>query len=125
MRKLPFAAVLAVATLLTPAAPAQTAPRTYPVSVGVVGSGEILVLVADGSTRPCDSSNNRVLFSARAKAGDQIQAVSTTGSICIDHTYGTFRETQWAGPTLWSAGRRSRYGQSRTDLKGTVSTDVP
>jgi hypothetical protein len=94
MRMPMFAAVLAAACLFTPTIPAQTAPSRYPFSVGVVGSGEILVLVADGSTRPCDSSNNRVLLDGRAQAGDQIQGVSTTGTICIDHTYGGFRETQ-------------------------------
>jgi hypothetical protein len=95
--------------------------------VNVLGHGEILVLVADGSTRPCDSSDNRVLFKGHAKAGDQIKLVSTTGAVCVDHTYGTFRESQWAGPSIWSAGGRSRFGAapSRTGIVGSVSTDAP
>jgi hypothetical protein len=127
MRKLLFAATLALTCLLTPAAPAQTAPRTVPVLVNVAGHGEILVLLADGSTRPCDASDNRVLFKGSAKAGDQIKATSTTGTVCVDHTYGTFRESQWAGPSIWSAGGRPRYGRvpASTGIVGTVSTDAP
>ena len=127
MRTLLFAAALAMASLVTLSIPAQTAPRTCSVLVSVVGTGEILLLVADGSTRPCDASNNRVIFNGRAKAGDQLRLSSTTGAVCVDHTYGTFRHAQWAGPAIWSAGGGSRFGgaPSRTELEGAVSTDAP
>jgi hypothetical protein len=127
VRKLLFAAALAIASLVAAATVAQTAPKSCPIVVDVVGHGEILVIVADGTTRPCDASNNRVLFNGRAKAGDQIKAVSTTGAVCVDHTYGTFRQSQWAGPAIWSAGGRSRFGSapSPKQIEGTVSTDAP
>jgi hypothetical protein len=126
MRKRLASAALAIVCLVTPATPAQTV-KTCSVVVDVVGHGEIVLLVADGSTRPCDASNNRVLFSGHAKAGDQIKLVSTTGAVCVDHTYGTFRQSQWAGPSIWSAGGRSKFGSapSHTALEGTVSTDAP
>jgi len=122
-----FAAVLAVASFGTHATPAQTAPKPVPVLLNVVGHGEILVLVADGSTKPCDSSDNRVLFKDHAKAGDQIKVVSTTGAVCVDHTYGQFRQSQWAGPSIWSAGPRPLAGSrpSPAVLEGSVSTDAP
>ena len=127
MRTLLFAAALATASLVTPSTPAQTAPRVCSVLVNVVGSGEILLLVADGSTRPCDASNNRVLFNGRAKAGDRIRLSSTTGAVCVDHTYGAFRHAQWSGPAIWAATGGSRFGgaSSRTELEGAVSTDAP
>jgi len=85
------------------------------------------VLVADGTTKPCDSSDNHVLFKGHAKAGDQIKLVSTTGAVCVDHTYGAFRESQWAGPSIWSAGPRPLFGSrpSPAALEGAVSTDAP
>lgn len=127
MRKALFVTALAAASFLTPGAPAQTAPKNIPVVVTVAGHGEIRVLLADGSTRPCDASDNRVLFNGHAKAGDQIKGISTTGAVCVDHTYGTFRESQWAGPVIWSAGGRSRFGRppSSSAIAGTVSTDAP
>jgi len=128
MRKLLFAAFLPVSTLLTAVLSAQTHPTTFPVVVTVAGHGEISVLVADGSTRPCDASNNRILFRGRARAGDQIKLTSTTGSACVDHTYGAFRRSQWAGPSLWVAGGRTRFGSAPApveELAGTISTDVP
>lgn len=127
MRMLLFAAVLAVASLGTPATRAQTAPKPLPVLVNVVGHGEIVLLVADGSTKPCDSSDNRVLFKGRVKAGDQIKLVSAAGAVCVDHTYGAFRQSQWAGPSIWSAGPRPLAGSRPPPaaLEGSVSTDAP
>jgi hypothetical protein len=128
MRKLLFAAPLAITSLVTSAPKAQTTPISIPVSVGVVGHGEILVLVAEGATRPCDSSDNHVLFKGSAKAGEQVKVISTKGAVCVDHTYGSFRQSQWAGPSIWSAGgRRMRYGSQPApmEIDGTVSTDAP
>jgi hypothetical protein len=126
MRKLLFGASLLIACLVTPAAPAEAPPKPLPVIVNVVGHGEILVLVTDGSSQPCDSSDNRPLFKGPAKAGDQVKAASVTGSVCVDHTYGTFRQSQWAGPSIWTAAR-ARPGDrpAATKIEGTVSTDEP
>ncbi|MGO9838887.1 MAG: hypothetical protein ACLP1X_32300 [Polyangiaceae bacterium] len=127
MRKLSFAAAIAVPSLVTIAALAQSAPKPSPVVVSVVGHGEILVLVSDGSTKPCDSSDDRLLFKGPVKAGEHINAVSTTGAVCVDHTYGEFRQSQWAGPSIWFAGSLSPFGPapSHVELEGTVSTDEP
>jgi hypothetical protein len=125
MRKLLFGASLLTAYFFTPAAPAETPPKPVPVVVNVVGHGEILVLLTDGFTQPCDSSDNLPLFKGPAKAGDQAKAVSMTGSVCVDHTYGSFRQSQWAGPAIWTAAR-TWPGSKPTPAKieGTVSTDT-
>jgi hypothetical protein len=127
MRKLLFAAAIGMASVVTLAALAQTAPKPTPVLVSVVGHGEILVLVSDGSTKPCDSSGDHLLFKGQVKAGEHINAVSTTGAVCVDHTYGEFRQSQWAGPSIWSAGGRSPFAPAppHMQLAGTVSTDEP
>jgi hypothetical protein len=103
-------------------APADTTPPT-PVSVTVVGHGQIRLTVADGTSRPCDASSNHMLFDGHAKAGDEIKLASASGSVCVDHTYGTMRESQWAGASIWSG---SGFGlPSGRSLKGSVSTDEP
>jgi hypothetical protein len=125
VRKLLLGASLLTVCFATPAGRAETPPKPVPVVVNVVGQGEILVLLTDGSTQPCDSSDNRPLFKGPAKAGEEVKAVSTTGSVCVDHTYGSFRESQWAGPAIWTVPR-AWPGSKPTPAKieGTVSTDT-
>jgi hypothetical protein len=101
---------------------AEATPKT-PVVVTVVGHGSIRLVVADGAQRPCDSSDNRVLFSGRVSADEKVKLESATGSVCVDHTYGKFRESQWAGATIWS-GSNSGWSGVRS-LQGSVSTDEP
>lgn len=120
MRRLSILVVLLV-PLLGRDAPADENPTT-PVSATVVGHGSIRLVVADGSSRPCDASSNHMLFNAKATAGDVIKLTSNTGSVCVDHTYGAFRDSQWAGATIWSGARA--WGSARA-IKGTVSTDEP
>ena len=116
-----FAALL-LGTLATDAA-AEPERTTTPVRVAVVGQGRIRVVVADGTSRPCDASGNRVLFDGRASAGETLDLASTTGSVCVDHTYGRLRESQWAGASIWS-GSSSVWSGART-LDGSVSTEAP
>ena len=97
---------------------------TVPVTITIVGHGEIRLVVADGASLPCDASDNRVLINDRVRAGDEIKLSSTKGSVCVDHTYGSLRESQWAGPSIWS-GRATWPGGPEAVIHGTVSTDQP
>jgi hypothetical protein len=101
---------------------AEPPPKT-PVTVQVVGHGTLRLVVADGAQRPCESSDNHILFDGHASADEKIELVSMTGSVCVDHTYGAFRESQWAGAQIWS-GSSAGWSGIR-DLKGVVSTDEP
>jgi hypothetical protein len=102
-------------------APADTTTPT-PVSVTVVGHGQIRLMVADGASRPCDASSNHMLFDGHSKAGDEIKLTSASGSVCVDHTYGSMRESQWAGASIWSGGFGLPRGRG---ISGSVSTDEP
>jgi hypothetical protein len=101
---------------------AETPPKT-PVSVTIAGRGSVRLVVADGTTRPCESSDNHMLFNGHARAGEVIEVTSVTGSVCVDHTYGAFRESLWAGASIWS-GSGAGYSGVRA-LHGSVSTDEP
>ena len=114
--------VVLLALAVAPDAPADSTPAT-PVTVDVVGKGKIRLLVADGSSRPCDASGNRVLFSGYVRAGDTIKVAASTGSVCVDHTYGAMRESQWAGANIWS-GSNAGWTGARA-LSGSVSTNEP
>jgi hypothetical protein len=112
-------------TLVTTDAPA--ADEAIPVVVSVVGRGTIRARVADGTSLPCDSSANHLLFDGHLKAGDRINLASLSGSVCVDHTYGAFRESQWAGGTLWSGARFKPWSNRQPEpvIRGTLSTDAP
>ncbi len=122
MRAYPF--VVMTALLFAARAAPADANMPVPVTVAVVGRGEIRLLVADGTSRPCDSSDGRVLFNGHARAGDEVKLVSTTGSVCVDHTYGSLRESQWAGASIWS-GSGAWPGGHDPSIRGAVSTDEP
>jgi hypothetical protein len=107
---------------LAPDSPADFVTPTS-VTVNVVGKGKIRLVVADGSSRPCDASGNHVLFSGHVKAGDEIKVAAATGSVCVDHTYGSLRESQWAGANIWS-GSNAGWTGARA-LSGAVSTEEP
>ncbi len=109
---------------LEPSVGAEDATAPIPVSVKVVGHGAIRLIVSDGASRPCDSSNNGPLFNGHVKAGDEIELSSATGSVCVDHTYGSLRDSQWAGGSIWS-GRPTWPGGPEASIHGAVSTDEP
>jgi hypothetical protein len=117
-----FVAGLVLGSFAARDAPAETPPKT-PVSIDVVGHGTIRLVVSDGAERPCESSDNHILFNGRASAGARIDLTSVTGSVCVDHTYGAFRESQWAGASIWSGSGAGWTGTH--SLRGVVSTDEP
>jgi hypothetical protein len=117
-----FIAVITLGISLAPDSPADPMKSTS-VTVNVVGKGKIRLVVADGSSRPCDGSDNHVLFNGHARAGEEIKVAASTGSVCVDHTYGSLRESQWAGANIWS-GSNAGWTGTRT-LNGSVSTDEP
>jgi hypothetical protein len=115
-------ALVTLGMALAPDAPADYTPPT-PVTVTVVGKGTIRLLVADGSSRPCDASDNHVLFSGHATAGEALRLAAASGSVCVDHTYGSMRESQWSGASIWSGSSAGWTGVR--SLAGAVSTDEP
>jgi hypothetical protein len=123
MRCLLVRLIVAAAPCIARGAPADTSPPT-PVTVAIVGRGEIRLVVSDGSSRPCDASDNRMLFNSRVRARDQIKLSATTGSVCVDHTYGALRNSQWAGASIWS-GSSAWPGAHDPSIHGAVSTDEP
>jgi hypothetical protein len=122
MRPFLFVTCVLAAGLVAAAAPADP-PRSIPVTVTVVGKGQIRIIVSDGTSKPFDSSDNRKLFDGHARAGDRLDLRSLSGSVCVDHTFGSLRESQWAGPSIWS-GSGSVFSGVR-NLDGAVSTDEP
>jgi hypothetical protein len=80
-----------------------------PVTVSIVGRGGIRFRLAEGTTAPCDSSRNRMLFDGWLLPG--IYSFPTeAASVCYAHTSGAFREVNWsAGSVVTTFARRRQY----------------
>jgi hypothetical protein len=55
---------------------------------------------------------------------NEIKLSSAMGSVCFDHTYGSLRNSQWAGASLWS-GSGIWPRSHEPSIHGAVSTDEP
>ena len=95
------------AALLTPFAVRAEDP-TWPVVVHSVGPKHIRLRIAIGAGLPCSSSINRILYEGPIEPEETVLLRAPVVPICVEHTYGTFPETQWAPAQHFPAGCRYR-----------------
>jgi hypothetical protein len=97
-----------------------------PVTVRVVGQGAIRMRVAEGHAAPCDASSNQMRFDGWIDAGSSAVFVADSDCVCVEHTYGAFREAQWSIARVacraipWRSHRRPDNA-----ITIEVSTDTP
>lgn len=110
MRRVLFASLLLSAGVWPGDSLAEPPPT--PVHVTVVGQGSIKVRIAAGAAAPCDASSNEPLLEGTLRAGDTRELSSLRHSVCVQHTYGGFRDALWSNAVIvtprcarW-AGRR-------------------
>lgn len=93
---------LVIASLVTLlVAPTALAAEPFPVVVTVQGEGSIRVVLAAGSTTPCDSTSNTLMFDGRLEAGHSYGFMSPDPIVCERHTRGALREVDWSTDRLW------------------------
>ena len=97
------AAALGVLGAILGAPRPARADQPVPVYVYLYGTGVVRERLAAGSTVPCDSSANVVLFDGKLRAGRVYAFVSPFPSVCEQHTYGAFRDVQWSADEVYSA----------------------
>ena len=97
-----------------------------PAYVWVVGKGTVRVRVADTPAMQCgecSDSWNQTLFDGRMKAGQAMWLWSTHLCVCVQHTYGSFREAEWSpSVVLCPIDSRPYGGQS---YEGFIRVEVP
>jgi hypothetical protein len=69
---------------------------TMPVLVTIDARKPVQVLVATGPTLPCDASENRPLVKGWMQPNQSARAMSTTGCVCVQHTYDDFPDVNWS-----------------------------
>ena len=80
----------------------------FPMSLSVVGRGAIHVRVAEGRVAPCTSMSNRPLLDEWLRAGTSLSLSINDACVCVEHTYGTFRDTQWSPGSVRCGASTSR-----------------
>lgn len=113
------AAILLCGSLLSTDIGAQL---SFPVLIELHGSGKIRVKVAAGQISPCDSRGNTSLFDGWLAAGNQYSISSPAGCICVTHTFGGFRESDWSRDRSYCAGK---LGPLDNEIRVPLSTDTP
>ncbi len=107
---------------LTHARDASAEP-SIAVRVSVMGRGSIRLRIADGSVVPCSSSSNKMLFDGWVSAGTTLAFRSRTASVCYEHTYGSFRRTNWSASCVASMPRDGT--RPLVSLPVEISTERP
>lgn len=119
----PWPLLVGVALLGWPTA-GPAAERT-PVLVHATGSGRVRLRLAEGTTTPCEASTNRRVFNGWIDAGATLELSVAASCICVEHTWGTFRKSDWAPGQIVCSRPRTRTHRADRTIRVSFSTDAP
>src|SRR6478735_10087575 len=69
-----------------------------PIEVSLVGPGAVRIRIAQGTSFPCDSGDNRPLLDGKFAAGKVIRASTPDHCVCFQQTYEPFADIDWSAP---------------------------
>lgn len=104
-RALAVFAISSAVVVLSGAASAQRAPAPAPapaaasstrVVVSMHSTKRVRVQIAEGSTMPCDSRDNRLLFDSTLGNGEGFSGETDRGCVCLRHTTDAFPRVGWS-----------------------------
>lgn len=120
------AAMLVVGILVGVALPADLpAAEPVPLVIEAIGTGAVRVRLAEGTTAPCDSSLNRRVFDGWVAANAPLTATVGSSCVCVEHTWGGFRESQWSPGRIVCNRPRTRLRAADPVIRVRFSTDAP
>ena len=93
----PVVAALLTCVLLAGDVAAGSVAR---VEITMLGPSAVRVRVADGTTFPCDSTNNRMLVQGKFSPGEVVLASTTETCVCVQQTYEPFSDADWSESAL-------------------------
>jgi hypothetical protein len=86
--------------LLFASSVAADPPVATPVVATLYGNERVQVIVAEGSTAPCDSPENRQLYRGFVEPGRPLLLQSPLGCVCVQQSFAPMTSTDW-GPSRW------------------------
>ena len=75
-----------------------------------VGPQPIRLVIAIGNSLPCRSSSNETLFEGSIESGQAVLTETRQVPICVEHTYGSFPDTDWSQGVWLPPGCGSKSG---------------
>jgi hypothetical protein len=116
---------LVISATLLAAADSMALPP-FPLVLTVVGRGAIHVRVAEGRVAPCDSFSDRPVLDQWLRAGTSQTFSINDACVCVDHTWGSFREREWSpGRVICGASPSRRSPLPNPVERLVISTDQP
>ena len=107
------------------ASSALRANESGAVVVTSTGTADVRVQLAEGTTAPCDSGNNRMLFDGRLPAGTTFRAAIAGDCVCIRSTSASFPNSEWSTSGLKCRPRICRGRVCRPAPDPTIYLSVP
>jgi hypothetical protein len=101
------------------------AAEPTPAMVEAFGSGRVRLRLAEGTNVPCDSSTNRPVLDGWIEAGTPLMLFVGSSCICVEHTWGTFRKSDWAPGQIVCNRARTRTHRADRTIRVRFSTDAP
>jgi hypothetical protein len=123
---LAFACIVAIALDARGAAADPPGP-IYPIYVTLVGQGAVRVRLTAGVVAPCDSSDDAPVYDGWLAPG-RYRFFVTTRSVCMQHTWGAFRDDggDWSTPAILPTAKRTRrFSGSIVPYEIRLSTEAP
>ena len=95
---------------------AAAPPKPAPVIVTMQSHGRVRVQVSEGTTMPCDSTDDRMLFDATLGPDESFQSSIAGRCICVRHTTDAFPQNGWTTSKLACSPNCPRgFGRRCTD----------
>jgi hypothetical protein len=66
------------------------------VEITMRGPRAVRVRVAQGTTFPCDSAENRMLLDGKFGPGEIVRTATVDNCVCIQQTYESFADVDWS-----------------------------
>ena len=74
---------------------AANANDLTPVEVTMVGPSAVRIRIAQGTTFPCDSGDNRMLVQGKFEPGQVVHLTTPDRCVCLQQTYAPFSDVDW------------------------------
>jgi hypothetical protein len=75
------------------------ADEATPIEITLLGPSAIRIRVAEGSTFPCDSSDNHIIVDGKFAPGQVVHTATPDRCACFQQTYEPFPDTDWSAST--------------------------
>jgi len=71
-----------------------------PIEITLAGPSAVRIRVANGSTFPCDSADNRLIVSGKFEPHHVLRSSTSERCVCLQQTYAPFADVDWGASSM-------------------------